>query len=383
MKVNNFFKVIFAAAFSALAVSCGSNAVIKGHLEGVSDSQVVVKLLDVNHYTVLDTVAVKEGNYTYKVDIEKGNPEFIYIFHNERKIASLLLESGDKVKVSADTLGGNCVVEGSEESLKLQQVEKDFAEVGAKMDRISDEILKADNAETKANLSKKLTNIYIEYYRSRVKYILTNPYSLTVIPVFYQQISEGLPVFSQKTDAIHFNNICDSLETVYPESRYVKGLRKEAQRRVNAMALSERLQKAESVGYPDLALADINGKEIRLSETEGKVVMLHFWNSSDNAQKMFNLEVLKPIYKEFHSRGLEIYAVSLDTDKASWARTVRNQDLSWVNVCDIRGGVSNCVSLYNLSSLPSSFFIKNGSLMVTDAPINDAASLRKFLEKNL
>jgi hypothetical protein len=55
--------------------------------------------------------------------VEKGQPEFIYLFHDGTRIASLLLKSGDKVTVSADTLG-NFTVDGSDDSAYLAENEK-------------------------------------------------------------------------------------------------------------------------------------------------------------------------------------------------------------------------------------------------------------------
>ena len=65
-----------------------------------------MKLLDINRYEVLDTVATDAaGKFSYKVDVKEGQPEFIYVFYKDTKIVSLLLEAGDNVTVEADTLG--------------------------------------------------------------------------------------------------------------------------------------------------------------------------------------------------------------------------------------------------------------------------------------
>ena len=77
-----------------LAVSCGRSAKIDAVVSGLSSSDVVVKMLNVNKFEVLDTVAADAaGKLSYKVDVEKGQPEFIYLFHNDVKIASLILQS--------------------------------------------------------------------------------------------------------------------------------------------------------------------------------------------------------------------------------------------------------------------------------------------------
>ena len=96
---------------------------------------------------------------------------------------------------------------------------------------------------------------------------------------------------------------------------------------------------------------------------------------------MFNLDVLKPLYKKYHPKGLEIYQVALDTDKAGWARTVKDQGLEWINVCDGLGTDSSSILLYNLGALPVSFIISGGELV--DGQFSDEASLRKLLDSLL
>ena len=134
------------AAAMLAAASCAHVAKIDGTVEQASSSEVIVKLLNVNKYEVLDTVAVDAaGKFSYKVEVEEGKPEFIYLYHGDKKIASLLLSEGEKVAVKADTLG-NYTVSGSEESEKLAQVEKDYAAVTAKMDALAVKLEKASGS---------------------------------------------------------------------------------------------------------------------------------------------------------------------------------------------------------------------------------------------
>ena len=108
-------KLIFAAAAVLMAASsCADKAQIKGKLSGAPDAEVVVTQLSGSSFNVLDTVKTDAaGEYSYKMKIEAGQPEFVYIFKGDTKVASLLLQKGDKVKVVSDTLG-QYSVEGSE-----------------------------------------------------------------------------------------------------------------------------------------------------------------------------------------------------------------------------------------------------------------------------
>lgn len=378
--MSRFSKIVIMMAASVLAAACTTGARIDGTIASAPSSDVVLKLLDINRYEVLDTVKTDaSGKFSYKVDIEKGQPEFVYVFHKDSKVASLLLKAGDKVEVTADTLG-NYSVEGSEESSKLAQVEKDYAAAISRMNALAVKMNSASDEEIPA-LTKELGKEYVGYYRHCVRYVMENSRSLTTVPVFYQSFSADLPVFAQSTDAIHFVNVADSLESVYPDSKYVKALRKEAERRFGYLQLETRLKNAEPVGYPDIVLPDIKGEKVKLSDMDSKVVMIYFWSAGDASQKMFNLDFLKKIYDDYHSRGFDIYQVAFDADKTSWAQVVKQQNLPWVNVCDGLGASSPYITTYNVAALPSAYIICDGELV--DGQVVDEKSLRKLLDKLL
>lgn len=384
--MRNFGRyVLYAACYAfigAALVSCVGKASVKGSLPEAPDSEVTVRLLDMNRYEVLDTVRTDaDGNFFCKVEVRKGQPEFVYLFYGDTKIASLLLRKGDRVTVEADTLG-TYTVSGSEESEKLLQVEKDLAEFSSRFISLSAMLDAADQASPQADtLRRELAQEYVRYYRGRLKYVMSNPYSMTVVPVLFQMVGANLPVFGQQTDAIHFSNVSDSLETVYPESRYVKALRQEADRRYRMMEMSNKIRTAEQVNYLDIDQPDVRGVKRKLSEVDSKVVLLHFWDPAQPAQKMFNNDVLKPLYDRYSGKGLEIYQVAISTDKAGWARVVREQGLEWINVCDGLGASSPAVASYNLSALPVTFILSDGTLQ--QDRISDDASLRAAVSRLL
>ena len=126
---NLCFMVRLAAAVSAVALlsACCGSAKVDGVLADAPSSELVVKLLDINRYEVLDTLEVgKDGRFSCRIPVEKGQPEFIYLFYKDTKVSSLLLDRGDRVHVEADTTG-SYVVTGSEECERLASVEKELA----------------------------------------------------------------------------------------------------------------------------------------------------------------------------------------------------------------------------------------------------------------
>lgn len=380
MNMSRFSNVIRCAAAALLAAACTPTAKVEMTLDSAPSSEVVVKLLNINQYEVLDTLKTDaSGQFSYKVNVEEGQPEFVYVYYKDKRVASLLLEAGDKVNVSADTLG-NYTVQGSEESSRLALVEQEYSAAQKRLQALAVQMETASD-EQMASLRQALAKEYVAYYRQCVKYILENSRSLTAVPVLYQNFGPELPVFSQNTDAIHFVNVADSLALAYPQSKYVRALRKEAERRYGYMELEAKLRTVSPVGFPDIVLPDINAQQVRLSEVNSKVIMLFFWDPSNVNQKMFNLDILESLYNDYHKKGFEIYQVALTTDKAAWAQIVKKQNLPWINVCDRLGAASQYVTTYNIPVLPATYIIADGELV--DGEIVDEKSLRRLLDKLL
>ena len=380
MNMSRFSNVIRCAAAALLAAACTPTAKVEMTLDSAPSSEVVVKLLNINQYEVLETLKTDAyGKFSYKVNGEEGQPEFVYVYYKDKRVASLLLEAGDKVNVSADTLG-NYTVQGSEESSRLALVEQEYSAAQKRLQALAVQMETASD-EQMASLRQALAKEYVAYYRQCVKYILENSRSLTAVPVLYQNFGPELPVFSQNTDAIHFVNVADSLALAYPQSKYVRALRKEAERRYGYMELEAKLRTVSPVGFPDIVLPDINAQQVRLSEVNSKVIMLFFWDPSNVNQKMFNLDILESLYNDYHKKGFEIYQVALTTDKAAWAQIVKKQNLPWINVCDRLGAASQYVTTYNIPVLPATYIIADGELV--DGEIVDEKSLRRLLDKLL
>ena len=378
-------KFISLAAIAFAVMSCGGPeqaadvAKVDGVIEGAPASEVVIGKLDVNQLVILDTLTTdQDGKFQYELEVKKGNPEFVYVYYEGAKVASLLLEADDEVAVNVPVEGVPSV-DGSEESAKLIQVELEHAAMSA---IFADYAAQLENASQSQydKVVRQMTDNYREYNKKSIKYVMENSHSLTAIPVLYRTLGD-LPLFAMSTDAVLFSSIADSLATVYPESKFVKSLRADADARMAELDLIRRIEMAEEVGYLDIELPGLDGSMKKLSEVDSKVVLLYFWTSSRANQNNFNIDVLKKLYNDYHKKGFDIYQVSLDVDKVHWATTVMGQDLPWTNVCDIRGAASEYVTLYNLQALPAAFVISDGELV--DGELVDEASFRKLLDNLL
>ena len=360
-------KILALGLVLALFASCAPKARINMTVEGAPATALAVHKLNVSSSDLLDSVKTDaDGSFKYSLPVKKGQPEFVYIYKGDTRLAALLLQAGETAKVTADTLG-NFSVEGSEGSAELAGIEKAYSDFVKKMAAVTE--------------PGEATKLYVGYYRDRMAYVMSHSHSLAVVPVLFQNLAAELPVFSQSTDALIFKAAADSLKSSYPESKYVKALENEAQRRLNNMAIEHAVLNAEQAGFPDISLPNVNAEKVSLAGVEAKVILLHFWYVADAEQKLFNVEVLLPVYEKYHSKGLEIYSVGVTADKALWASVIKNQNLPWINVCDGLGTSSRAVALYNLQTLPTTLLIAGDE--ISSAKIDGEAGLRRELAKLL
>ncbi len=90
---------------------------------------------------------------------------------------------------------------------------------------------------------------------------------------------------------------------------------------VSEAALPDQLKALNLSLYPapcpanDMALQDLNGRQITLSSLRGKVVLLNFWKI-DCPPCSMEKPILERIFRKYAARGLEVMAVNL-VDEAS------------------------------------------------------------------
>lgn len=372
--------VMGLAALMAASCTKSNTAVVDAHIEGADNKLVMVAQLSVNQMKLVDTVRTdSKGTFKSEFAVSEETPNFYYIAYNGRRLASLVLKSGDKVKVTADTLGQNVTIEGSEESVLMQKYETGLTSAIAQFEATSSELGKAMAARDDAavqNLNAQLSRLYVKYKQDMIKSIMQNPYAFANVQALYQSLMPGLPIFGGENDHFLFQRVHDSLQTLYPNSVYVKSLQEQIKAAQDLKLLASRIENADETSFPNISLPDINAKNVDLSSLEGRPFILMFWTVADPNQKMFNNDLME-IYNKYKSAGLEIYQVSIDTDKTAWATAVKEQNLPWISVCDGKGAASIAVATYNVTAIPSMFvFNRKGDIVAS----NDLFSKSKVEE---
>jgi thiol-disulfide isomerase/thioredoxin len=115
---------------------------------------------------------------------------------------------------------------------------------------------------------------------------------------------------------------------------------------------------------PDIKLRDITGKEVSLASLQGKVVVLDFWASWCGPCRR-SIPAIKEIYKKYKDKGLEVFAVSVDTDKNEWLKAIKDDATTWVHVIDEKYAVARS---WKVQYIPNTFLLdKSGKVVSVNA----------------
>jgi peroxiredoxin len=112
---------------------------------------------------------------------------------------------------------------------------------------------------------------------------------------------------------------------------------------------------------PDFSLPNLDNDKVKLSEFKGKVVLFNIWATwcPPCVEEMPSMEKL---YQTFKGEGLEILAVSIDTDGVkSVAPFMEKHKLSFPALTDTQGLMKR---LYHHTGVPESHIIdRNGNVV--------------------
>jgi peroxiredoxin len=129
--------------------------------------------------------------------------------------------------------------------------------------------------------------------------------------------------------------------------------------------LITRLKKVD-VGQnaPDFTLRDVQNRKVSLSDFRGKYVLIEFWASwcGDCRREM-------PIIKTIHAKykDLAILGVSFDRNRPSWLNAIRQYQLNWTQVSDLKGWESGLTSLYAVRWIPTAYLISPEGMILYKA----------------
>ncbi len=377
-----FYLLIVAAAMASCARE--NRFHVSGHITGAADTTIYLEHITLGDGIVTIDSARLDAGGTFEMSGEAPeNPE-LYRLRIGRQGINLAIDSTETVRIQAalDDMSFGYKVEGSGTCDTIRILSHKLANLEKAVHQV------AQNRDLTIQEREEQIDTLVARYKEDVKLnFIRNRYDRTSSYFACFQMLGSVHLFDplqDKSDLTWLRAVANAWHENHPGCPRTENLANiVAQGRRNQVKPKEIVldlnnSKVRELGIIDITMPDINGRERTLSDLRGQVVLLDFTSFALEGSHERTMQ-LREIYNKYHHRGLEIYQVSLDTNRNFW--TQRCEHLPWVSVFCEEGTGSSAVNLYQVHTLPYYFLIdRNCDLQARMEHIPD---LEKAIEKLL
>jgi peroxiredoxin len=377
-------KFLVISVTALLLISCNSSDKFKlsGKITSADGKMIYLEHTGLLSTETIDSTKVKsDGSFHFKAP-RPEYPDF-YRLKIDGKTIAFAVDSCEAIQIEAplDKFSTDYTITGSESNTDIQLLRKSLLKIQTKVNAITVDMNSDERAKRLAEIDSDV-KVHKEIAK---KIILKNTRSTAAYFAVYQKINNTF-LFNPyvKEDKPFFAAVATAYNTFMPDYERTKNLYSLTLDAIN----TERQNKAKqawsdvmdkvATGYIDIELPDKTGKMKKLSDLEGKVVLIDFSAYEMDQSVQYTFE-LRELYNKYHSRGFEIYQVSLDRNKILWENSVEN--IPWVCVRDENGQNTVSVGNYNVKSVPTTFLLSKKGIIVGRS--FDFETLDKEIAKSL
>jgi thiol-disulfide isomerase/thioredoxin len=91
--------------------------------------------------------------------------------------------------------------------------------------------------------------------------------------------------------------------------------------------------------------------------------LIDFWAAWCPPCRAENPNVVKA-YQKYHDKGFEVLGVSLDKTREDWLKAVKDDELTWTQVSDLKYWSNEVAALYAISSIPSNLLLDREGVII-------------------
>ncbi len=364
--MKKLFLISIAAIFALSSCKNNKEFSISGKIENAGDIKKVV-LYEADQ--AIDSAFLNEKS-EFKFKRVSPEPNFYNLLIGDKAFL-LVAKNGDELEFKTNYADSSNTyeVKGSEESEKIRAFNKISNDHGKINEQIQEEYARAISKTPAAKDS--IYNLFMPKIQTNM-----NAYSNAALK-FADENKDNLAGFYAVAtlDPLKYEaeliKYAEDINSKYPNNKAVKEF---AAKMMNA--------KPVSVGQmaPQFELPTPDGKLVKLSDFKGKYVLLDFWASWCGPCREENPNVLK-VFNAYKDKGFTVLAVSLDDDKNAWLKAVKDDNLMWTHVSELKRWEGKVASLYQVTGIPASFVLDPSGKIV--AKNLRGAELENFLSKTI
>jgi peroxiredoxin len=331
-------------------VSCSSPEKkfrLDGQLSNYNDS--VVYLMASSDAMKIDTVPVIEGKFHFErvlteptvfmMNVGEDFPPYFFMAENATMELRYDLQNPTAAKVT-----------GGKEQTIYEQYLNQCKPFFATMDSLGNQASSnEENPVMIKQLQQQFFRVDSAFNRMQVQFIRDHPSQYTSAFIASNYLSQHPQENEEEMENL-LGTLSPNIKASYYGSKIEKKINQFKHTKIGAKA-------------PSFSLPDKDGNPITLQSLRGKVVMLDFWASWCLPCRRENPQVVE-VYSKFHSKGLEILGISLDTDKNAWLAAVEKDKLVWKQVSDLNGWTSDVAEAFRVEQIPSNFILDSSGKII-------------------
>ncbi len=356
-------KNLFLGIAGLLALSVTANAqtakpfTVTGKINKATPGSYVYLETNSQPSRKIDSVKVEANNtFTLPGKVADGGEVFVLNVGGGQKLA-LLVEGGETLNVTADGYKmdakngqvGKATATGSKNMEYYEKLMALRTDMEARVANWNKQVA----AATEKKDNKRIAQIEKDYQAAeqevveKVKAMLPEM-GTSLVSLF------ALNFINIDTDFATYDTLAERFKKENPDSPHAKSLIGRVARIKGVMVGSQ---------APEISLSDTTGNLVPLSSLRGKYVLLDFWASWCGPCRMENPNVVK-MYNKYKDKGFAIYSVSLDQTKGNWTKAIRNDNLTWTHVSDLKFWQSAAAQQYGVQAIPATFLLdKEGKII--------------------